>query len=41
MYRAGKNKNIDYIEAPISGGKPGGAGTDGAAAGNITFMVGG
>lgn len=41
MYHAAKAKGIDYIEAPISGGEPGGAGTDGASAGNITFMVGG
>ena len=41
MYRTAKKKGIDYIEAPISGGEPGGAGTDGASAGNITFMVGG
>ena len=41
MHAAAKQKNIDYIEAPISGGEPGGAGTDGATAGNITFMVGG
>ena len=41
MYRSAKEKGIDYVEAPISGGEPGGAGTDGATAGNITFMVGG
>ena len=40
-YRAAKKKGLDYIEAPISGGEPGGAGTDGASAGNVTFMVGG
>lgn len=41
MYREAKQNQIDYIEAPISGGEPQSAGTDGAAAGNITFMVGG
>ena len=41
MYLLAKDKGIDYVEAPISGGEPGGAGTDGALAGNITFMVGG
>ena len=41
MHAEAKNNGIDYIEAPISGGEVGGAGTDGALAGNITFMVGG
>jgi 3-hydroxyisobutyrate dehydrogenase-like beta-hydroxyacid dehydrogenase len=40
-YRAAKERGVDYLDAPISGGQPGGAGTDGARAANITFMVGG
>ena len=41
MYAAAKAKGVAYVEAPISGGQPGGAGTDGARARNVTFMVGG
>ncbi len=41
MYRAAQERGVDYIEAPVSGGEPGGAGTDGARAANISFMVGG
>ena len=41
MHAAAKVAGLDYIEAPISGGEPGGAGTDGATAANVTFMVGG
>jgi len=32
---------ISYLEAPMSGGQPGGAGQAGAKAGTVTFMVGG
>lgn len=32
---------ISYLEAPMSGGEPGGAGQAGAKAGTVTFMVGG
>ena len=32
---------MDYLDSPISGGQPGGAGTDGAKAANVTFMVSG
>ena len=31
----------DYVDAPMSGGAPGGAGAAGAQAGTVTFMVGG
>ena len=31
----------DYVDAPMSGGAPGGAGEAGARAGTVTFMVGG
>ena len=31
----------DYVEAPMSGGAPGGAGEAGARAGTVTFMAGG
>lgn len=41
LYAAAKARGIDYVEAPVSGGEPGGAGTEGAKAANITFMVGG
>jgi 3-hydroxyisobutyrate dehydrogenase-like beta-hydroxyacid dehydrogenase len=41
LYAAAKDRGVDYIEAPVSGGEPGGAGTDGARAANISFMVGG
>ena len=41
LYAAAKACKVDYIEAPVSGGEPGGAGTDGAKAANVSFMVGG
>jgi 3-hydroxyisobutyrate dehydrogenase-like beta-hydroxyacid dehydrogenase len=41
MYRAAKARGASYLETPISGGQPGGAGTDGARAANVTFMIGG
>ena len=34
-------KGLAYVEAPISGGEPHGAGTDGAQAANVSFMIGG
>ena len=37
---AAKSNGVLYVEAPISGGEPGGAGTDGAKAANVSFMVG-
>lgn len=36
-----KGRNVQYLEAPMSGGEQGGAGTFGAEAGTITFMCGG
>jgi 3-hydroxyisobutyrate dehydrogenase-like beta-hydroxyacid dehydrogenase len=41
LYAAAQARGVDYLEAPVSGGEPGGAGTDGARAANISFMVGG
>src|SRR5262245_47573233 len=41
MYRASQERGVHYLEAPVSGGEPKGAGTEGARAANITFMVGG
>ena len=41
MYRAAREHGVSYLEAPISGGEPGGAGQDGVRAANISFMVGG
>lgn len=38
---AAKARGVGYVEAPISGGEFGGAGTDGARAANVSFMVGG
>jgi 3-hydroxyisobutyrate dehydrogenase-like beta-hydroxyacid dehydrogenase len=38
---AAKSKGIFYLEAPVSGGEPMSAGTDGARNGNVTFMAGG
>lgn len=39
--RQAKARNVGYLEAPMSGGEPGGAGTFGADAATITFMCGG
>ena len=41
IYQAAKARGVSYLDAPVSGGMPQGAGTDGARAGNVTFMVGG
>jgi len=41
MYAAVRERQADYLDAPVSGGAPGGAGTDGARAATISFMVGG
>jgi len=41
MYTAARERGADYLDAPVSGGAPGGAGTDGARAATISFMVGG
>ena len=41
LYDAAKQNKVRYLEAPVSGGQPKGAGTDGARAANVTFMVGG
>ncbi|HEU0237047.1 MAG TPA: NAD(P)-dependent oxidoreductase [Candidatus Limnocylindrales bacterium] len=41
MYAAARERDADYLDAPVSGGAPGGAGTDGARAATISFMVGG
>ncbi len=38
---AAKVRGVHYVEAPISGGEPMSAGTDGARNRNITFMAGG
>ncbi len=38
---AAQAKSINYVEAPVSGGEPMSAGTDGAHNGNVTFMAGG
>ena len=41
MYEKARAAGVDYLDSPISGGQPGGAGTDGARAANVTFMVSG
>ena len=41
MHTRAKERGVDYLDSPISGGQPGGAGTDGAKAANVTFMVSG
>ena len=41
MHARAKERGVDYLDSPISGGQPGGAGTDGAKAANVTFMVSG
>ena len=38
---AAKVRGVHYVEAPISGGEPMSAGTDGARNRNVTFMAGG
>ena len=39
--QAARENGISYLEAPVSGGEPMSAGTDGARKANITFMCGG
>lgn len=41
MHKEAAKKGAYYLDTPISGGEPGGGGTDGAEAGTISFMVGG
>ena len=41
VYAAARDRGVDYLDAPGSGGAPGGAGMDGARAATISFMVGG
>ena len=41
MYERAGASGARYLDAPVSGGAPGGAGTDGARAATISFMVGG
>ena len=41
LYTEAKARGYHYLEAPMSGGEPGGAGQAGARAGTVTFMVGG
>ena len=41
MYDLAKEGGVSYLDAPVSGGAPRGAGTEGARHATITFMVGG
>lgn len=41
MYEITRKKGVSYLDAPVSGGAPGGAGTDGARKATLTFMIGG
>ena len=34
-------RKVHYVEAPVTSAAPGGGGTEGAKAGNVTFLVGG
>ncbi len=36
-----KRRRLRYVEAPVTSAAPGGGGTEGAKAGNVTFLVGG
>ncbi len=41
VYLAAREQEVSYLDSPVSGGAPGGAGTDGARHANISFMVSG
>jgi 3-hydroxyisobutyrate dehydrogenase-like beta-hydroxyacid dehydrogenase len=41
MHAAAAQRDVSYLDAPVSGGKPFQTGVDGARAGSMTFMVGG
>ena len=41
LHAAAAARDIGYVEAPISGGEPMSAGTDGARNANVTFMAAG
>lgn len=41
FHAAARERGVGYLEAPVSGGEPGGAGTEGARAANVSFLVGG
>lgn len=41
MYETARALDVSYLDAPVSGGQAMSGGTDGARAGNLTFMVGG
>lgn len=41
LYDAARALEIDYLEAPVSGGEPMEGGVDGARAGSLTFLCGG
>jgi 3-hydroxyisobutyrate dehydrogenase-like beta-hydroxyacid dehydrogenase len=41
LFQLAKTRGVDYLEAPVSGGEPMSAGTDGAMRANITFMAAG
>ena len=38
---AARARGVDYLDAPLTTAQPGGASTDGVAAGTVTFLVGG
>lgn len=39
--RTAQEREVQYLECPMSGGEPGGAGTFGAQAGTVSFLCGG
>jgi 3-hydroxyisobutyrate dehydrogenase-like beta-hydroxyacid dehydrogenase len=41
IHRLAKERDIGYLDAPVSGGQPMSAGMDGARKANVTFIVGG
>ena len=41
FHAAARERGVGYLEAPVSGGEPGGAGTEGARAANVSFLAGG
>ena len=41
IYELARERGVDYLDAPVSGGEPYATGVDGARAASMTFMVGG
>ena len=41
LYALARERDVDYLDAPVSGGEPMQGGVDGARAASMTFMIGG